>query len=294
MDTNEITRAVEWMSAKRPHYASLLRFYGPMFVLQEKSRQVTLPPPLALSRENLLLRSSQGVPLILNPEFPVDMEAAQALFLDLCGLAMDRAPNLAHTAEKARKMVADKMVPFEELITALLDISQAGVEVKEGQGIILKETAMDRAANDLDLDRTILTFLLFQSVQPSFVSCAESLPGIMKREIPWTKGPCPVCGSEPVVAVLDPSGKRTLHCGYCWYSWNAPRIFCVFCGNKNHESLIVHSVEQEPEYRLDACRVCGRYLKTIDSRNTTRPVYPPLEHYCTAHLEMIYKESVAH
>ncbi len=43
---------------------------------------------------------------------------------------------------------------------------------------------------------------------------------------------------------------------------------------------------EEQEYRVELCESCRTYLKQVDSRAAGRPLYPPLEHVVTLHLDL--------
>ena len=41
----------------------------------------------------------------------------------------------------------------------------------------------------------------------------------------------------------------------------------------------------EKEFRVDLCDNCKKYLKALDSRETERKIYPPLEQISSLHLD---------
>lgn len=81
----------------------------------------------------------------------------------------------------------------------------------------------------------------------------------------WGRGECPVCGSKPNFARIDPGGKRYLYCGLCGTEWRFVRVCCPFCGNTNPDGLGFYLFE-EGAYRLETCTQCRGYLKTLDQR----------------------------
>ncbi len=48
--------------------------------------------------------------------------------------------------------------------------------------------------------------------------------------------------------------------------------------------------EGEKEFRVDLCDSCKKYLKALDSRETERMIYPPLEQISSLHLDSKAKE----
>lgn len=79
---------------------------------------------------------------------------------------------------------------------------------------------------------------------------------------------CPGCGGRPVVGVLREQAhgaRRSLICGRCSLEWDYPRVTCAACGKGEPE---IYTAEQIANVRLEVCRDCRVYLKTVDlSRN---------------------------
>jgi formate dehydrogenase accessory protein FdhE len=78
---------------------------------------------------------------------------------------------------------------------------------------------------------------------------------------------CPICGSEPICAVLrdqDHGARRSLVCSLCMNEWVFPRVVCPACGEDRFESLPVFTPQEIPHVRIDACETCHHYIKTID------------------------------
>jgi FdhE protein len=102
----------------------------------------------------------------------------------------------------------------------------------------------------------------------------------------WGKGYCPVCGSPPAISILRGEGERFLFCSFCDHEWLSQRIYCPFCENKDQKTLHYFFSEEE-EYRVNVCDKCKRYIKTVDTREIKRSVYPFLEQVATLHLDML-------
>ena len=145
-------------------------------------------------------------------------------------------------------------------------------------------------ATQLGADHNALAFLAYNSIQPSIELCAEQLSSYLDPEAIWRKGYCPVCGSAPGLAVLGEEGRRTLSCSFCRHQWLAPRIFCAFCENTQTDQLHYFYAEEEKDLRVDVCDHCHKYLKTVDAREASQPLVPPLEQVATLHLDIIAAE----
>ena len=78
---------------------------------------------------------------------------------------------------------------------------------------------------------------------------------------------CPVCGGQPFLATLREQGhgaRRSLVCGFCLTESPVARVACPWCGERDAESLHIYRAEEFPDIRIDACRSCQAYVKTID------------------------------
>lgn len=102
--------------------------------------------------------------------------------------------------------------------------------------------------------------------------------------LPWTRGCCPVCGAEPVFAVLPGTGDRQLVCGRCLTQWAFDPVACPFCGTDDRGRLAAFAMPDSP-YRLAACRACGRYVKTLDVRRAGRTLLWPVDLVATLPLD---------
>jgi len=56
------------------------------------------------------------------------------------------------------------------------------------------------------------------------------------------------------------------------------------------QSLHYFFSEQEEDWRVDVCDGCKKYIKTLDTRKVTRPVYFPLEQITSLHLDLKARE----
>jgi FdhE protein len=68
------------------------------------------------------------------------------------------------------------------------------------------------------------------------------------------------------------------------------RVFCPFCENRDTKTQHYFYNEGEMEFRVNLCDSCKKYLKTLDSRETERMIYTPLEQIASLHLDYKAKE----
>lgn len=118
------------------------------------------------------------------------------------------------------------------------------------------------------------------------------LPGLEASEGP-SPSTCRVCGAPPLVATLRDRpgalGSRGLVCGLCGSEQRIRRLTCAFCGESSADELPVHSAESVPHVRIDECRTCRRYLKTVDLRRRGDAV-PIVDELATVELDLWARE----
>jgi hypothetical protein len=80
----------------------------------------------------------------------------------------------------------------------------------------------------------------------------------------WDHGYCPACGSWPSLAEFF-FGERLLRCAFCACTWR-PRVDqCVYCRTHDERFATVVPDRTQPGRRLELCRSCGGFLKTLDA-----------------------------
>ena len=97
---------------------------------------------------------------------------------------------------------------------------------------------------------------------------------------PW----CPYCGAEPELAVIAGADERLLICGRCVGRWSWLAVGCPWCGERDASQLAAFAA-RDRMYRVYACRTCRRYLKAVDLRRATRPVFPAVDVVATLPLD---------
>ena len=100
------------------------------------------------------------------------------------------------------------------------------------------------------------------------VALREAVPDSPVREAldRWDQGYCPACGSWPALAQFF-FGERLLRCAFCAATWRTLSDRCVFCGERGPQYRTVVPDPGQTGRRLELCRACGGFLKTLDSAN---------------------------
>jgi FdhE protein len=98
---------------------------------------------------------------------------------------------------------------------------------------------------------------------PLLQSCGRQLESGISPS--WQRGYCPVCAAWPTLAErrgLDRS--RRLRCGRCSTQWEVPWLYCIYCGERNHERLGTLEADGQGEVlKVETCATCRGYLKSI-------------------------------
>lgn len=84
----------------------------------------------------------------------------------------------------------------------------------------------------------------------------------------WDHGYCPACGSWPALAEFF-FGERLLRCAFCACAWRPRFDRCVYCGTRDERFTTVVPDRHQPGRRIELCKACGGFLKTIDTELVT-------------------------
>ena len=136
---------------------------------------------------------------------------------------------------------------------------------------------------DPPISTEALDLVLLFAMRPFLSRCAEvMLPQIDLSA--WTHPRCPLCGGDPEMAALTANGDRQLICGRCVGAWTFNAEICPFCRN-DERGLKSTFTGRDPQYRIEACNVCRRYIKTYDVRKGTRPFMLAVDSVATLPLD---------
>ena len=217
------------------------------------------------------LKNKEGFPLFSRSELPVDFEKSSKLLLGF----------FEHLSRSKRK---DKEGLKKAWARARKDPrwSYRILEATLGKD----EVALTKVGDEADLDPRTLEFLARVALRPSLYAIRDVFRDRLGKR-GWDFGHCPLCGSEPDMAYFDKSGRRFLHCELCGEEWLFPRLKCPFCQNQDHDKLGYFHAEEEEGFRVDFCRKCLKYIKTLDKRVFEDPAPIELEALATLHLDLL-------
>lgn len=273
LTSRQVKEAVAWVKKSKPMYAEILDFYGRVFDAQEDCKgRIRLT---SISEEQLSLKSRQESPLMDLDGFVYDEKESVHLFMTICDLAGESNPKLSASAKVILNAVKGPLKPVE-LFSGLL----------KGN-----EVLFEHIAQELEIEKQVLGYITYNSLNPSLCLCADQLSAYLNnRSEPWLQGYCPICGSGPILSILENDGGRKLVCSFCWHLWSAKRIYCPFCDSSQDRDLHYFYSEEEKGARVDLCDRCKKYIKTLDTRKMDRLIYPPLEDISNLHLDIRARE----
>jgi FdhE protein len=124
---------------------------------------------------------------------------------------------------------------------------------------------IDKLAAEHDVDAGALASIAHLAAFPLLQSCGR----VLESRVPtsWQHGYCPVCASWPILAErrgLDRS--RRLRCGRCAAEWEVQWLYCIYCGERDHDRLGSLEPDDRGEIlKVETCATCRGYLKSIAS-----------------------------
>lgn len=265
-------KRIEYLRKERPLYAELLDLYEKIRVEQALASPSISVNHLTVGEKLRTLEAKEGFPLIGKEDFVLDIPSSVALFESIC-----------HIAKNANEKIHANILALEEAL------SINALNLKELLKRHFDQSYMDNTAEEFDIDKTILKFLVHSGIQPSLAANVEKLKDRVDHKN-WLKGYCPICGSLPQISELNGEGKRYLLCSFCGLRWPVERLRCPFCDNSEHDKLHYIYAEGQESCRIDLCDNCNHYIKTVDSRKLSYEPDLELEDITTLHLDILASE----
>ncbi|MBW2614741.1 MAG: formate dehydrogenase accessory protein FdhE [Deltaproteobacteria bacterium] len=263
---------IDRLIQQRPVCKEVLESYRELASLMKKVE----PEPQDIRFEDRLkdMKKEEGFPLFSREDIPVDLEASSELFAKF----IEHLSNTEREDRDGLKKVLEKSK------------SDSGWTDSLFKTVLRKDDkALSKTGKEVDLDPATLSFLAQVALRPSLYALRDAASDRIDKEH-WNYGYCPVCGSEPDMACFAKTGKRYLHCELCGQEWAYHRLKCPFCRNEEHKTLGYFEAEQEEGLRVDFCRQCMKYLKTVDKRVFEEAAPMELENLATIHLDMLANE----
>jgi FdhE protein len=190
----------------------------------------------------------------------------------VCRIIDSYQPEAARELKEAAALLAGENPVWREAFACKAVIPGAIPELAAQFGL-------PQEAGELLLNYTVRPFLREYSKKVSRLYDTEQ----------WLKGFCPVCGSQPSMALLEKeAGRRYLSCGWCGTRWRFKRLGCPYCSCEESQFFSVEGMER---YRVYYCDKCRRYIKTVDERVAgTGDLDLFFEDISTIHLDLLARQ----
>ena len=135
------------------------------------------------------------------------------------------------------------------------------------QAILMRSDFFQQLQSQFGVDSELMYTISLNSLRPIFAASLEKSEMTSEGKNQHGKG-CPFCGAMPAMARIEnKSGNRKLWCSVCNQEWYFKRIQCPFCLNEDQETLDYFFLDDGKSYRVDVCRVCNDYIKTVLSND---------------------------
>jgi len=218
-------------------------------------------------------RLKEGKPLINLQHDNFSDDLPKRYFLDLLTITKKDHPRMVNNLQTV--ITADNDAYTKLVRTTFSQTENAESNCSENPG---------ETENSFDL----IPFFLQESLKPFFSYLALKQKKILDQTH-WQHGICPICSRSADLSLLRAEeGKRSLFCLQCDFEWPCKRLQCPFCKNEEQSKLDYFTIDDQTQkhYRVDVCRQCQRFIKTIDTRIPTGEINLEIENLITIHLEL--------
>lgn len=260
------------LKAEHPELASAVDLQISLLDLQRRVES-RVPLPTSLIQRDLNEALSEGRPLLRFRDLPIDWSDFRFALRETADLLL-RFGVLEAGDHRCLTMLIREGHELEPRVERWFDEGRA--EADSTRTATAFEEAPDQTLESLDQ-------VLSLAIRPFLTRCAEAvLPRLDLSS--WKRGLCPLCASEPEMAVIAARGGRWLICGRCRGRWPFDSVACPYCGNDDRLRLTSFA-SRDGRYRINACDVCCRYLKAYDERGADRPALVAVDTIATLPLD---------
>lgn len=258
---------------KTPFYKEALSVYMDLLSFLNENE---LKAKFVIKKDELIrdIKVKEGFPLFSRDNLPFDIKETSLLFFNIIEQLLSKKRKDKDSLQKILVKLQDDSQWIQGAINAFLSSD--------------KEKLADMS-DKVSLSPMVLSFLTHMALKPSLEALKEAAGDMIQRE-EWDYGYCPLCGSSPDMAFFDGNGKRSLHCELCGLEWNYQRLKCPFCENSDAKKLGYFVSEDNEGLRVDFCKKCNFYIKTVDMRVNNLSIPLELENLLTLHLDMLAHE----
>jgi FdhE protein len=213
-------------------------------------------PRLSLPAKYLAAKLHKGVPALTGEPVPLPTALITPTLLSLC---LDLAQGGAGgAAEHIHSALVSGAMDAGSLLSASLTRDQVAIRT---------------AAVHRGLAPDLLWLVAELAISPFAHTLQRTMVAPGGRPAPedalrsaldaWSHGYCPFCGSWPAL-VEATAGVRVLRCSFCAFAWSLDEASCLYCAAGPSQVETLQPDLSRPDRRLETCRRCRAYVKTVD------------------------------
>lgn len=270
----KVTKRIDSVARERPSHREVLKFLKEVVTEQFKIKPEIEIHPVLMDEELVKTKTAEGFPLMDKSDLKLDIASATSLFESLCEV-LKRTNTVSEDVDKIEHTSREELN-----LEALFKKTAA----EDGEYVA-------SLSHRLNLKGEILSFLAENSLRPIFEAYADELKAYVDQE-KWWRSYCPICGSKPVMAeLIGRERKKFLICSCCGYEWRYMRTRCPLCESGDRKGLKYFFTEKEGRaYRVETCRKCKKYIKTVDTEELDEEVIPSVDDIGTLYLDVLAKK----
>ena len=268
----QLQRRASKLKSEWPGYGELFDFYLAVRDAQDRSKERDTSARTSPTNQTGHLAGIPDEGLTVPNGFPIEPTTARTLFLELCKVGKEANAYFSIRVQEIEDSISSGRLDLDALISGGINNSE-----------------IEHCASELNLDETVLGFLIFNSTQPAIEILREEL--LLGYQLDtWKKPACPVCKSVPTLSLFKgETGKRHSLCSHCGCEWPVDRTRCSICGDDDKNSVHYFHSEGQKNVRVYTCDTCKHYIKSVDvSANSDAD--PILEDLATLHLDVVAVE----
>ena len=160
--------------------------------------------------------------------------------------------------------------------------------------LMRQQTAIRMKANQVGVAPDVLWLVaelgaapLAHRLQRTYLHDAAAGDGAVRAALDaWDEGCCPACGSWPALAE-EVAGIRHLCCSFCGAAWQPAIRRCIYCTEAGESFVVAALSETEKRSRrVELCRTCGGYLKSLTAAGMTPFALLPVADLASSDLDV--------
>lgn len=266
----EIRESAADYADRFPEFADAIAMYSSIMQSQRKAAD-RLGCPVEMTDERKEWSLREGVPLLDPGDLEIDPSMYRDTVREICRAVEENRPGgFPYTAELLawEGIGDDRLSGTKESVLAGEDLALAGSWEDERDG-------------------RIALSILWESLVPFYRICGSILYDNKIEQSVWQRGFCPLCGSAPLIGKFrNEDGLWLLECSLCHSQWNVQRASCPFC-DEGPGHLEFMYIGEDSKRRVQYCKNCKVYVKTIDMRETGLEGVLPFEDIVTVELDLV-------